>query len=222
MQVGDGKPHPALRKRTHLQGLACSQGESLPGLCRQDHREGMAAVRFDRFLCRWSDHDLPRFHEMEGTSQGFDCSLLDRPEQGCGRCHLAARQPRGMFKLCWLKDPVKGIFPLEFIVPCRIDADISPISAKRGPDPAATLTEGDGRTWIFTQQEMGSAQQTTFQLYRRCLHGGGLTALPTRTFRGRKVIPKTGGEAAPGLVAPWQAGIEDRAASVQETHGMYD
>jgi hypothetical protein len=67
---------------------------------------------------------------------------------------------------------------------------------------------------------MRSAQQTTYQLYRQSLYGGGLTALPTRTFRDRKVIPQGGDEAVPGFVAPWQAGIEDRPASVQETHGM--
>jgi hypothetical protein len=125
-----------------------------------------------------------------------------------------------MFKLCWLEDPVKGVFSLKFIGPCHIDADVSPISTKRGPDLSATLAEGDGRTWIFTQQEMRSAQQTTYQLYRQSLYGGGLTALPTRTFRDRKVIPQGGDEAVPGFVAPWQAGIEDRPASVQETHGM--
>jgi len=42
----------------------------------------MAAVPAGRPPCRWIDGDLPRFHEMEGTSQGFDCSFLDRPEQG--------------------------------------------------------------------------------------------------------------------------------------------
>jgi hypothetical protein len=157
---------------------------------------------------------------MEGTSQGFDCSFLDRPEQGCGRYQIAARQLRGMFKLCWQEDPVQGIFFLKFIGPCHVDADVSPISTKGGPDLSATFAEGDGRTWIFTQQELWSAQQTTYQLYRQSLDGGGLTALPTRIFRGRKVIPQGGDEAVPGFVAPWQAGIEDRPASVQETHGM--
>lgn len=219
--MGDGKPRLALRKRTHPQGLADSQGIPLPGLSRQAHREGMTAVPFDRTFRRWSDGDLPRVEEMEGTSQGFDCSFLDRPEQGCGRGQIAARQPRGMFKLCWLENPVQGVFTLKFIGPCHIDADVSPISAQGGPDRSAALAEGDGRAWRFTQQELRSAQQTTYQLYRQSLYGGGLTVLPTRTCRDRKVIPKGGDEAVPGLIAPWQAGMEDRPASVRETHGMH-
>jgi hypothetical protein len=106
---------------------------------------------------------------MESTSQGFDCSLFDRPEQGCGRCQISTRQVRGMVKLCWLEDPVQGVSSLKFIGPCHIDADVSPISTKRSPDLCATLAEGDGRTWIFTQQELRSAQQTRYQLYRQSL-----------------------------------------------------
>jgi hypothetical protein len=157
---------------------------------------------------------------MEGTSQGFDCSFLDRPEQGSGRCQIAARQLRGMVKLCWQEDPVQGVFSLKFIGPCHVDADVSPISTKGGPDLSATLAEGDGRSWVFAQQELWPAQQTTYQPYRQCLYGGGLTALPTRISRERKVIPQGGDEAVPNFVAPWQAGIEDRPASVQETHDM--
>jgi hypothetical protein len=157
---------------------------------------------------------------MEGTSQCLDDRFLDRPEQGCGRCQISARQPQGMFKLWWLEDPVKGVFSLKLIGPCHIDADIGFIFTKGGPDFPATLAEGDGRTWIFSQQEMGPAQQSASHLNWQSLSVGGLTALPTRIFHGRKVIPQGGDEAVPGFVAPWQGGIEDRPASVQETHGM--
>jgi hypothetical protein len=63
-----------------------------------------------------------------------------------------------MFKLCWLEDSVKGVFSLKFIGPCHIDADIGLIATKRGPNLSATLAEGDGWTWIFSQQEMRPAE----------------------------------------------------------------
>lgn len=218
--MGDGKPPLALRKRTHPQGLAGSQRESLPSLSRHAHREGIAALPFDRSLCRRIDGDLPRFQEMEGTSQGFDRSFLDRPEQGRGRRKIAACQRRGVVKLCRLEDTVQRVSSLKFIGPCHINADLSPISTKRGPDLSTTLAEGDGRTGIFTQQKLRSAQQATYQLYRQSLCGGRLTALPTRTFRGRKVIPQGGDEAVPGFAPLWQAGMEDRPAAMQKSHGM--
>jgi hypothetical protein len=56
-----------------------------------------------------------------------------------------------MLKLLWMEDPVKGVFSLEFIGPCHIDADIRLISTESGPDFSSTLAEGDGRTPIFSQ-----------------------------------------------------------------------
>jgi hypothetical protein len=125
-----------------------------------------------------------------------------------------------MVKLCWLKNPVKGVFTLKFIGPSHIDADIGLIVTECGPDCSATLAEGDGWTRISTHQEMRPAELAADYLNRQSLHVGGLTALPTRTFRDRKVIPKTGDEAVPGIAVPWQGGIKDRTASVKEMHGM--
>jgi hypothetical protein len=126
-----------------------------------------------------------------------------------------------MVKLCWLENPVKGVFTLKFVGPCRIDADIGLIVTECGPDCSATLAEGDGWTRKSSHQEMRPAELAADDLKKQNLPVGGWTALPTRTFRNRKVIPKTGDEAVPGFVAPWQAGIENRPASVQETHGMH-
>jgi hypothetical protein len=69
-----------------------------------------------------------------------------------------------MLKLLCMEDPVKGVFPLEFIGPCHIDADIRLISAESGPDFSSTLAEGDGRTPIVSQQEMGPAKQAADHL----------------------------------------------------------
>ena len=51
--------------------------------------------------------------------------------------------------------PGKGVFSLKFIGFCYIDADIGCIPTKRGPDFPSALTEGDGRTPIFSQQQIG-------------------------------------------------------------------
>jgi hypothetical protein len=56
-----------------------------------------------------------------------------------------------MLKLLCMEDPVKGVFSLEFIGPCHIDADIRLISTESGPNFSSPLAEGDGRTPIFSQ-----------------------------------------------------------------------
>jgi hypothetical protein len=56
-----------------------------------------------------------------------------------------------MLKLLCMEDPVKGVFSLEFIGPCHIDADIRLISTESGPNSSSPLSEGDGRTPIFSQ-----------------------------------------------------------------------
>jgi hypothetical protein len=110
---------------------------------------------------------------------------------------------------------------LKFIGPCHVDADVSPISTKGGPDLSATLAEGDGRTWIISQQKPRSAQQASDQLHRQSLSVGGLKALPSGTFLSRKTIPQDGDEVLPGFIPPRQAGMEDRPSALKKTHGMH-
>jgi len=73
-----------------------------------------------------------------------------------------------MLKLLRMKDPVKGVFSVKFIGPRRIDADIGLISTESGPQSSAFLAEGDGRTPIVSQQEMGPAKRAADDL-----NGGG-------------------------------------------------
>jgi hypothetical protein len=136
-----------------------------------------------------------------------------------------------MLKLLWMEDPVKGVFFLEFIGPCHINAYIRLISTESSPDFSSTLAEGDGRSPIFSQLEMGPAKQAAYQLNWESRSVGGLTAFPKRTFHSCKVIPQGGDEAVfvPGPVRPtpfegfvgtWHGCIEDGAPSMNETHGM--
>jgi hypothetical protein len=168
---------------------------------------------------------------MECTSQRLDYSFLDRPEQGCCLFQISARRSHGMFKLLRMEDAVKGVFSLEFIGPCHIYADIGLISTESSPDFSSTVAEGDGRTPIFPQQEMGSAKRAACHLNWESSSGGGLAAFPKRTFRSRKVIPQGGDEAVlvpcparptpfEGFVGTWHGCIEDGSLSVSETHGM--
>jgi hypothetical protein len=64
-----------------------------------------------------------------------------------------------MFKLLRMEDPGKGVFSLEFIWPCHIDADIGRISAESGPDFSSPLAEGYGRPPVSSHQEMGPAER---------------------------------------------------------------
>jgi hypothetical protein len=64
-----------------------------------------------------------------------------------------------MFKLLRMEDPRKGVFSSEFIGPCHIYAYIGRISAESCPDFSSPFAEGDGRTSIFSQQEMGPAKR---------------------------------------------------------------
>jgi hypothetical protein len=136
-----------------------------------------------------------------------------------------------MVKLLWVEDPMKGVFSVKFIGPCYINANIRLISAESGPDFSSTLTEGDGRTPIFSQQEMGPAKQAADHLNWESSSVGRLTAFPKRTFHRHKVIPQGGDEAvlvpcpvrpAPfvGFGGTWHGCIEDGAPSMNGTHGM--
>jgi hypothetical protein len=142
-----------------------------------------------------------------------------------------------MLKLLWMEDPVKGVFSLEFIVPCHINADIRLISTESSPDFSSTLAEGDGRTPIFSQQEMGPAKQAADHLNWESSSVGRLTAFPKRTYHRNKVIPQDGDEMVlvpcPVRSTPfegfggtwptgptWQGCIEDGSPSMTETHGM--
>jgi hypothetical protein len=49
-----------------------------------------------------------------------------------------------------MEDPVERISSSEFRGPCYIDTDFRSVSTEGSPDLSATLTEGDGRTLIFS------------------------------------------------------------------------
>jgi len=136
-----------------------------------------------------------------------------------------------MLKLLRMEDPVQGVFSLEFIRPCHIDADIRLISAESGPDFSSTLAEGYGRTPIVSQQEMGPAKQAADHLNGESSSVGKWTGFPKRAFRRYKVLPQGGDEAAlvlcaacpasfEGFGCTWCGRIEDGSPSMNETHGM--
>jgi len=231
IQKGDGKPRLLPGKRTYPQGSAGSDGKPRQGLPGQAHRKDIPAVLPCRPPCRWIDGDLPRIHEMECTSQGLDDGFLDRPEQGRCLFQISARQLQGMLKLLWMEDPVKRVFSVEFIAPCRIDADIGLISAESGPEVSSILAEGDGRPTMFSQEEMGPAKQASDHLNGESSPVGSLTAIPERTFHRRKVIPQDADEAVPvpcpvrpipseGFGGKGHGCIEDGAPSMNGTRGM--
>jgi hypothetical protein len=136
-----------------------------------------------------------------------------------------------MFKLLWMEDPVKGVFSLEFIGLCDIDADIRPISAESSPNSSATIAERDGRTPIFSQQKMGPAKQAADHLNWENSTVKGMTAFPGRPFHRHKMIQQGRDEAvlvpcpvrpAPfeGFGGTWQGCIENGSLSLNETHAM--
>jgi len=97
-----------------------------------------------------------------------------------------------MLKLLRMKDPVKGVFSVEFIASCCIDADIGLISTESGPEGSAFLAEGDGRTPNVSQQEVGPAKRAADDLNGGNSPVGRLTVFPERTFHRRKVSPQGG------------------------------
>jgi hypothetical protein len=136
-----------------------------------------------------------------------------------------------MLKLLWMEDPVKGVFSLEFIGPCHINADIGLIATESRPDVSSALAEGDGRAPIFSQQQMGSAKQAADHLNWESRSVGRLTTFPKRAFHRHKVIPQGGDEAVlvschgrptpfEGFVGTWHGCIEDGSPSMNGTHGM--
>jgi hypothetical protein len=121
---------------------------------------------------------------------------------------------------------------LEFIGPCHIDADIRLIFTESSPDFSSTLAEGEGRTPILSQQELGLAKRAVYHLNRESSSAGGVIAFPKRRFHRHKVIPQGGDEALPvpccpvrttsfeGFCGTWHGRIENRSHSMNETHGM--
>jgi hypothetical protein len=131
---------------------------------------------------------------MECTSKRLDNGFLDGPEQGCRLLQLSVRQTQGMFKLFRMEDPVKGVFSPEFIAPCHINTDIGIISGESGPDFFSTFAEGNGRTKIFSHQEMGPAKRAACHPDWGSGSAERLAAMPDRTFHRHKVIPQGGDE----------------------------
>jgi hypothetical protein len=136
-----------------------------------------------------------------------------------------------MLKLLRMEDPVKGVCSLKFICPCHIDADTGLIPTESGPDFSSTLAEGDSRTRLFSQQEMGPAKQAAYHLNRENSSVGRLAASPKRTVRRRNMIPQEGEEAVflpcpvrptplEGFSGTRRGRIEDGSPSVSETHGV--
>jgi hypothetical protein len=138
-----------------------------------------------------------------------------------------------MVQLFRLEDPVKGVFSLEFLEPCRIDTDIGLISGECGPDSSSSLTEGDGRTPIFSQLEMGPAKRAAYQPNGDSSFAGGLALFRKMTFHRRTVTPQGGDEAVlgpcpalplpvEGLIGAWQGCIEGGSSPMKEMLGMND
>jgi hypothetical protein len=97
-----------------------------------------------------------------------------------------------MLKLLGMEDPVKGVFSLEFIGPGHIDADLRLIATEGGPDFSSAFAEGDGRTLIFSQKEMGPPERAADHLNWESISVGGWRAFPKRTFHRHKMIPQDG------------------------------
>jgi len=101
-----------------------------------------------------------------------------------------------MMKFIWMKDPVKGVFSpefrFEFIWPCDIDADLRVIARQSSPDFSFTLTEGDGRTRMFAQQEMRPAEQVAAHLNRKSRSVIRLIMFPVKTIDRQKMVPQGG------------------------------
>jgi hypothetical protein len=123
---------------------------------------------------------------------------------------------------------------LKFIGPCHIDADLRLISTESGPDFSSTLAEGDGRTPIFSQQEMRPPERAADHLNWESSSVGGLRAFPKRTFHRHKMIPQDGNQAVlvpchadpasfegfGGTWLTWQGCAEDGSPLMNESYGL--
>jgi len=136
-----------------------------------------------------------------------------------------------MLQFLVMKDPVQGVFSLEFIGRCHINADIGLIPTKSGPDFPSTLAEGDGRAPIFSQQEMGPAERAVDHVNFENSSIEQMSKFPGGTFHRRNVIQEDGDQmilvscpvrpaSFEDFVVTWQGCIECRAPSMIKTHGM--
>jgi len=168
---------------------------------------------------------------MKSASQGLDDRFLDGPEQGCRLLQISPRQSQCMLQLQVMKDSVQGVFSLEFIGCCRIDADIGLIAAKGGPDVPSTFAEGDGRHPIFSSQQMGSAEGVVDYLHWESSALARRAVFPEGISRRHGVLQEDGDQVIPGFrpvrPAPLegfavtrQGCVECRSATMIKVHGM--
>src|SRR4030042_2707010 len=136
-----------------------------------------------------------------------------------------------MLKFLWMEDPVQGVFSVEFIGTCHINADIRLISTESRPDFSSTLAEGDGRTAIFSQQKGGLAKQAADHLNGKRSSVRWMTVFPKRTFHHPQAIQQAGDEAVlvpclvrlasiEGFGGTWHGCTEDGAPLMNETRNM--
>src|ERR1017187_896016 len=134
-----------------------------------------------------------------------------------------------MLKFLSIKDPVKGVFSLEFGGLCHVDAHIGLIPTEGGPDFPSTFAEGDGWPPMCTQQEMGLAKRVADHLNRERRPVGGKAGCTERTVHRHKVIPQDGDQAVLGFFSirlmsrggfgvTRQGCIEDRPTSMNGIH----
>ena len=100
-----------------------------------------------------------------------------------------------MLQLLVMKDPVYGVFSLEFIGRCHIDANIGLVPTKSAPDFPSTLAEGNPRHPIFSRQEMGPAQRAVDDANRQGNSITRMEAFPEGVFLRHHVIQEDGGPA---------------------------
>jgi hypothetical protein len=181
--------------------------------------------------CRRTDVDVPRIHKMKGAAQALGDGFLDRPEQRCGLGQVSARQLQCLVKLLYVEDPAQGIAFLEFGASGHIDADIRLVVTEGGPDFFACRAEGDGRTPVSSQQEMGPTQRIVDYVNRERDSVGEMGAFPKWVFLRPKVFPEgcdepttvfhpTGRASGRGCGVLWHGAIKDDAPARNETHGL--
>ena len=136
--------------------------------------------------------DFPRGHKVKGAAQGLGDGFLDRPEKRRSLGQVSARQLQCLVKLLFVEDPVHGVAFLEFSASGHIDTDIRPVATEGGPDFFARLAEGDGRSPVFSQQEMRPAQRIVDQLNRECDPVGRNGDVSKEDFPSTEGVPRGG------------------------------
>ena len=177
--------------------------------------------------------NISRIHKMKGATQGLDDGFLDGPEECGGAGRVAVCQLQCLAKFWCVENPLCRVAFRKFGAASHINADIRVVASDGGPDFIARSGEGNGRSSMFSKQEIGSAERIGTDLNWVGDAVGKMESFAKKYSLRQKIFPEDGdkpvmdfhaaGHAGGGGGAvAWCGGVENNATVRNDLHCLND